>query len=108
VTIKQDEIRALTPEQRGMYEEAIRVGASHDDALDAAGYYVLTCLNSGPDCAGPVEYRMALSSTGVAHPRCEAHWARRLEVEQGLQERYPVHAPADFDPAYAGERWEDD
>jgi len=59
-------------------------------------------------CRGPVEYRMPLSGTGRAFPRCEAHWEERLGVQEGINRRYPQTAPADFDPAYAGERWEED
>lgn len=60
------------------------------------------------DCEGEVEYRFALSATGVSYPRCDKHWAERLEVQRGIEERYPHHQPADFDPSYAGERWDDE
>lgn len=59
-------------------------------------------------CSGPVEYRMALSATGRSFPRCEKHWAERLEEQDRINARYPQHAPSDFDPSYAGERWEED
>lgn len=55
-----------------------------------------------------MEYRYALSATGRSFPRCDRHWAERLEVQRGIEERYPYHQPADFDPYYAGERWDDD
>jgi hypothetical protein len=29
-------------------------------------------------------------------------------INAAARARYPVHAPADFDPTYAGERWDDD
>jgi len=60
------------------------------------------------DCVGPVEYRYPLSASGRWFPRCEKHWQERLEVQRGIDERYPVHAPADFDPSYTGEFWDDD
>lgn len=62
------------------------------------------------DCEGPVEYRMPLSGTGMAFRRCDKHWAKRLDVQQGINERYPdsPFAPAGFDESYAGERWNDD
>lgn len=67
------------------------------------------CLNAGPDCDGPVEYRTPLSGTGHAFPRCESHWDRRLEEQQRIQARYGSPTPpADFDPLYAGERWNED
>lgn len=69
------------------------------------------CLDFGREgdpCKGEVEYRMNLSGTGVNHPRCEGHWEKRLETQQGINERYPTHQPSDFDPAYAGERWDED
>lgn len=69
------------------------------------------CLDHyGPDsgCGGDVEYRDALSSTGVPFPRCEKHWEARLEQQAGINRRYGSPGPpSDFDPAYAGERWEE-
>lgn len=69
-----------------------------------------TCINSGdPDgCAGAVEYREALSGTGIPYKRCDKHWAARLILQEDLNRRYPVQQPADFDPLYAGERWNED
>ena len=66
------------------------------------------CMNGPEGCKGAVEYRMPLSGTGTAFPRCDKHWEDRLEVQRGIDERYPVHAPSDFDPAYAGESWDED
>ena len=66
------------------------------------------CLEYGPDCSGPVEYRMPLSATGRSFPRCDKHWDERLDVQEGINQRYPVLAPSDFDPAYAGEHWDED
>jgi hypothetical protein len=62
------------------------------------------------DCAGAVEYRMALSGTGRSFPRCDKHWSDRLDVQDGINRRYPdsPFPPSDFDPTYAGESWEDD
>lgn len=68
----------------------------------------LNCLNGPGGCAGKVEYRMALSGTGKSFPRCDKHWSDRLEVQRGINERYPVQQPADFDPLYAGERWDEE
>jgi len=71
----------------------------------------LECLDSGDErrpCSGEVEYRMPLSATGRSFPRCEAHWTRRLDKQSEIDRRYPYHAPSDFDPAYAGERWDED
>lgn len=59
-------------------------------------------------CGGPVAYRMALSPTGRSFPRCDKHWDEALTRDEELRRRYPVNAPDDFDPAYAGERWDDD
>lgn len=68
----------------------------------------LKCLNHGPDCAGTVEYRMALSGTGRSFPRCDKHWSDRLDLEQGLRERYPEQPPSDWSPYDAGESWDED
>lgn len=59
-------------------------------------------------CFGAVEYRWPLSSTGKPFPRCDKHWDKRLKVQEGINRRYPVHAPSDFDPYYAGESWDED
>ncbi len=67
------------------------------------------CIDShgSDDCGGPVEYRMPLSGTGRAFPRCDKHWSLRLDRENEIRGRYPHNAPADFDPAFAGESWEE-
>lgn len=68
-----------------------------------------TCLNDYEGgCDGAVEYRFPLSGTGKSFPRCDKHWSDRLDLDDQLRNRYPVHAPSDFDPAYAGERWDED
>jgi len=66
------------------------------------------CLNAGPDCSGPVEYRMPLSGTETAFPRCDHHWSKRLDEQARITRTYPTLAPRDFDPSYAGERWDED
>jgi len=66
------------------------------------------CLENGDGCKGRVEYRMPLSGTGKAFPRCERHWGLRLDRQAQIDRRYPTHAPADFDPSYAGEYWDAD
>jgi hypothetical protein len=69
----------------------------------------LECMNAHEgDCDGAVEYRMPLSGTGRSFPRCEAHWEARLEVQRGIDERYPVHAPSGWSHWDAGEYWGED
>jgi len=67
------------------------------------------CLDFGGNdpCGGEVEYRMALSATGRSYPRCAKHWEQRLDTQQGINDRYPQTQPHDFDPAYAGEVWDE-
>lgn len=72
--------------------------ANYDDCLDS---------HEG-ECAGDVEYRDALSGTGKSFQRCDAHWSARLDVQEGINQRYPAMAPSDFDPSYAGEHWDED
>ena len=70
-----------------------------------------TCLDAGEDCKGPVEYRMPLSGTGRSFPRCDKHWSDRLDTQDRLRRDYGVDSdvpPVGFDPADAGERWDDD
>lgn len=77
----------------------------HDDYRDDE---TLTCLNEGPDCEGPVEYRMAMSATGKQFPRCDKHFEEAYARYEDIQRRYPVNAPSDFDESYAGEHWDED
>lgn len=66
----------------------------------------MECLDQGKTpCEGPVEYRMALSSTGRSFPRCDRHWEERVEEQERINARYPSLPPSDFDPLYAGEEW---
>lgn len=67
------------------------------------------CLDDHGDntCHGEVSYH-DVSGSGRAFPRCTRHLAEALDRDQAIRERYPVLAPADFDPDYAGERWDDD
>ena len=72
------------------------------------------CLDFHPDsevsCKGSVEYRMSLTGTGTAIPRCDRHWEKRLDKEEELREQYPDSPipPAWFDPTAIGERWNED
>lgn len=62
------------------------------------------------ECSGPVQYRMALSASGRSFPRCDGHWKLRLAEQERIDETYPDSpiAPDWFDPADAGERWNED
>lgn len=66
------------------------------------------CLNGPEGCEGAVEYRMPLSGTGQSFPRCDKHWGERLDIQRGIDERYPTHPPADWSPLDAGEAWYED
>ncbi len=71
----------------------------------------LECIDRGRgDCSTKIEYRHALSGTGVSFPRCDNHWEVRLHEQEKINDRYPDSpiAPSDFDPTYAGERWDDE
>ena len=64
------------------------------------------CMNDADGkCDGAIEYRYALSGTGKSYPRCDFHWDEALDRADAINDRYPTHAPSDFDPAYAGEVW---
>lgn len=67
----------------------------------------LEFMNHTALCSGRVEFRMSLSGSRN-YPRCGAHWSARLAREEETRRRYPVLQPAGFDPADAGERWDDD
>lgn len=59
-------------------------------------------------CKGPVELRLRPSDY-KSFPRCDAHAEAWYAEQERIQRTYGgVSAPADFDPSYAGERWDED
>lgn len=69
----------------------------------------IRCLDDNRGhCEGEVLLRGSLTGTGTPIPRCDHHWALRLDYQDEHERRFPVMAPADFDPAYAGESWEEE
>lgn len=69
----------------------------------------VACLDGPGECEGAVEYRTTPDRTDLkAFPRCEAHFTRRMaSVERNLELTSDV-PPAWFDPAAAGESWDED
>ena len=69
----------------------------------------LECIQAFTEaCNGRTQYRMALSGSGESFPRCDKHWSDRLDLEHGLNERYPLNPPSDWSPLDAGEHWGED
>lgn len=69
----------------------------------------LHCMEEAKgECGGNIEYRTPLSGTGRSFPRCDAHWTKRLTFQKDTNQRYPTLQPNNFDPMYAGERWDED
>jgi len=69
----------------------------------------MTCIEEHRgDCSGATDDRPSLSGTGTPIARCDYHWAARLRTQEQHDRRYPTRAPDDFDPGYAGERWDED
>jgi len=72
----------------------------------------VNCLDGPEGCRGEVEERLTRSGSGMRFPRCEGHYAAYAEKMDRLraetEKRYPAMAPADFDPYYANERWDED
>jgi hypothetical protein len=66
------------------------------------------CIDGPDECKGQTLYRESLSGTGTPIPRCDKHWHKRLDLQDEINQRYPEHAPSDFDPSYAGESWDED
>lgn len=64
------------------------------------------CMNGPEGCRGKVTLRF--SAMGTPNPRCEAHQRKRDKVERQIRTRYEGPRPSDFDPGYAGERWDPD
>lgn len=72
---------------------------------------VLECLDDHKGgCSGAVEYRTSLTGTGLAIPRCDAHWEARLNLQDEHSQIYPNSdmPPAWFDPEAIGEHWSED
>lgn len=68
----------------------------------------IECLDGPEGCKGEIEYRMPLSPTGRAFPRCDHHWGLRLDKEEKSMSWQSDVAPSWLDPTYAGEQWEDE
>ena len=69
----------------------------------------LTCIDGPDGCDGPVEWGTTPDRDDFrAFTRCRAHYERRCKAAEEHLRKYPVHAPADFDPLYAGETWDED
>ncbi|OBJ91635.1 hypothetical protein [Mycobacterium sp. 1245852.3] len=70
------------------------------------------CLDGPEGCAGEVFARSTLSGSGDAYYRCDHHYeayaARLQPVMDDINRRYPAMAPADWDPYYAGETWDEE
>lgn len=71
---------------------------------------MLECLDHDGGCEGPVEFRHPLSATGRSFARCDKHWEKRLAEQERITATYPDSSspPSWFDPAYAGESWDDE
>jgi hypothetical protein len=81
---------------------------THTRPTDQGVNHMLECLDGPNGCEGEVELRMPLSGTGKPFPRCDHHWDLRLDRQEQINNRYPAQPPSDFDPMYAGERWDED
>lgn len=57
------------------------------------------------ECEGEVRHHQSPSGSGMAYPRCDAHWYALLDTMQAINERYPVNPPSDWSPLDAGEAW---
>lgn len=88
---------------------ANRVSAFYGTQDEAEKAEPLKCIDGPEGCAGPVEWRTTPDRTDGKHfQRCEGHFDKRMEsVERNLEFQSPS-APSWFDPAYAGERWDED
>lgn len=67
------------------------------------------CLRGPDGCRGPIRERVAAGGTTMIY-ECETHMAQSMERLDRISRDYPDSPvpPSWFDPAYAGERWDDD
>lgn len=71
------------------------------------GDELLACLDCGT--TEGVEIRTTPDRTdGRGFPRCESCFEKRLEESKRILELTSATPPSWFDPAYAGERWDED
>lgn len=71
-TKKQNDIDALTADERGRYDEAIRLGADHEDAMDAAEELVKPLAvvpDASPQVKPPKSLLPASQKNGNAHSK---------------------------------------
>lgn len=88
------------------------LGRAHGFGRGTSWYGDGECLDGPEGCTGETFARSTLSGSGDAYYRCDGHYDAYVERVQprmdDIRRRYPVTAPADFDPTYAGERWDED
>lgn len=70
----------------------------------------MRCIDTDSACVGE-EFLYTSMSGATQSWRCEGHYQTYVErlspIIEDINRRYPRQAPADFDPAYAGESWDD-
>jgi hypothetical protein len=70
---------------------------------------ILECIDGPANCAGPVEWRTTPDRQDFkSFARCEHHFGVRLDKAEENLELTSDTPPAWFDPAYAGESWNED
>lgn len=89
----------------------------HDTAAHVADHTpdweLIECIESpggGEKCGGDKpEYRFGYGLKG-SYVRCGKHFDAYMARAKASRRRYPDSdlAPTDFDPTYAGERWDED
>jgi hypothetical protein len=70
----------------------------------------LECLDSHKGgCSGEVAYHPSIAGTGTMIPRCEVHYSLLLDWHDEYSREMPdsPNAPSWFDPADAGEVWDE-
>lgn len=67
------------------------------------------CIDGPEGCEGRVQFRSTPDRSDLkTFPRCEAHFELRLAAAEHTMELLSPTPPPWFDPAYAGERWDED
>lgn len=73
--------------------------------------YGMACINRHQgECVGPVQEYESLAGTGDPVARCRGHRREAVARVEATRRVYPDSpvAPAWFDPAAAGETWDDE
>lgn len=82
------------------------IHSDEGEHMDRDNEAPLRCLDGPDGCVGTVELRWP-GEGEKQWPRCAHHGLLREAQGRANREKYPELPPRDFDPAFAGESWDE-